>query len=248
MLKALIIDDEDWARKVLSRLLKTNFPEITELQIASGPEEGLVLIQSFQPDLLFLDVEMPQMNGFDVLNALDNRSFDVIFTTAYNHYAIQAIRFSALDYLLKPIDLEELRSAFNRFLKKRQEGLRKDPLYRNLLSNLREGDAQQFKLAIPSQQGTTFYRPSEIIRCEGERNYTHFYLTGNRRVISSHTLKEYEDLLSDHGFVRVHKSHLINMAFVQSFQTSGLITMSDQSEVEVARRRRNEVWQLLKTT
>ncbi|MCB0707645.1 MAG: response regulator transcription factor [Saprospiraceae bacterium] len=245
MLKALVIDDEDWARKVLSRLLKNHFPEITDLQLASGPEEGLVLINSFQPDLLFLDVEMPNMNGFDVLNALENRSFDVIFTTAYNQYAIQAIRFSALDYLLKPIDNGELKAAFNRFLQKRQEGLAKDPLYRNLLNNLKEGNARQFKLAIPSQQGTAFYHPSEIIRCEGERNYTHFYLTGKRHILASKTLKEYEDLLSDQGFVRVHKSHLINLALVNSYTNAGLIVMSDQSEVEVSRRRRNEVWQLL---
>lgn len=247
MIKALIIDDEEWARKVLSRLLKNHFPQIQEIQLAMGPEEGLALIESFRPDLLFLDVEMPNMNGFDVLNALHHRPFDVVFTTAYNKYAIQAIRFSALDYLLKPIDLGELEAAFSRFMHKRKEGIEKDALYRNLIHNLQQEDAQQFRLAIPSQQGTRFYRAGEIIRCEGDRNYTHFYLTGNRQIISSRTLKEYEDLLGEQGFLRVHKSHLINLSFVEAFSNSGMIQMTDHSEVEVARRRRNEVWQLLKS-
>ena len=247
MIKALIIDDEEWARNVLHRLIKRYHPEINEVLLAAGPEEGLELIRTASPDLLFLDVEMPNMSGFDVLNALEHRPFDVIFTTAYNQYAIQAIRFSALDYLLKPVDIEELRAAFSRYLQKKERGSEKDPLYRNLIQNLKHGSTRQFKLAIPDQQGTSFYHPGEIIRCEGDRNYTHFHLTGSRRLISSRTLKEYEDLLSDQGFVRVHKSHLINLAFVQSYSNAGLITLNDQTEVEVARRRRNEVRELLKS-
>ncbi|MBR9920978.1 MAG: response regulator transcription factor [Bacteroidetes bacterium] len=247
MIKALIIDDEDWAIQVLNRLLKRYFPEITEIQLASGPEEGLVLLESFKPNLLFLDVEMPDMNGFDVLNALPQRPFDVIFTTAYNQYAIQAIKFSALDYLLKPIDLQELQLAVDRFKEKQQSNPVRDSLYDNLINNLKEGNVNHFKLAIPTQQGTTFYRPAEIIRCEGDRNYTHFHLTGNRNILSSLTLKNYEDLLADHGFLRVHKSHLINLNYVKSYSNAGTILLSDQSEVEVARRRRNEVWQILKS-
>lgn len=193
MLKALIVDDEEKARDILLFHLENSVPEITRIEMASNVPEALQQIRRFQPDILFLDIVMPQRDGFDLLDALDDWNFDVIFTTAHDQFAIKAIRFSALDYLLKPIDPDELREAVLRHLEKKGEYPRRKDLYRNFVDNLRIPKEHEFKLAIPTTDGTYFFRIPEIIRCQADRNYTVFYLTGQRRFVSSKTLGEYEE-------------------------------------------------------
>lgn len=241
MLKALIVDDEEKARDILLFHLETGVPEIAQIETAANVPDALRLIHTFQPDILFLDIVMPAQDGFDLLNSLNNWNFDVIFTTAHDQYAIKAIRFSALDYLLKPIDPDELQAAVIRHLERRKEEPQQRDLYRNFVDNLRAPKANEFKLAIPTADGTYFFRTPEIVRCQADRNYTVFHLTGQRRFLASKTLGEYEDILSEQGFLRVHKSHLVNIDFIDNFMGKDYIRLLDKTEIEVARRRKDDV-------
>lgn len=241
MLKALIIEDERKAREILVDLISQYTPEISSIKTTGEVQEGIHLVKSFQPDILFLDIIMPQMNGFDLLDVLGEWNFDIVFTTAYNQFAIHAIRLSALDYLLKPIDPDDLCAAVRRCLEKKKSINPQDALYQNFLRNLKVGRSKDFKLAVPTVDGVYFYETNEIIRCEADRNYTHFYLTKNRYFIASKTLKEYEEILSEYGFLRVHKSHLVNLSHTENYFGRGILKMKDQTEIEVARRRREKV-------
>lgn len=241
MLKALLVDDEEKAREILLFHIQNFVPEITQIRTAANVPEALQHIQSFQPDLVFLDIVMPQQDGFDLLTSLTDWNFDVIFTTAHDQFAIKAIRFSALDYLLKPIDPDELRNAVDQHLKNRKDRPKQRDLYRNFVDNLLAPQENEFKLAIPTADGTYFFRTPEIIRCQADRNYTVFHLTGQRRFISSKTLGEYETLLNTQGFLRVHKSHLVNLDFIDNFLGKDFIRLHDKTEIEVARRRKDEV-------
>lgn len=247
MIKALIIDDEPSAINTLRLMLERYVPEITDLQTANDPAQGLVLIKTFQPQLLFLDIQMPVMNGFELLKQLPQINFTIIFTTAHDQYAIQAIRFSALDYLLKPIDADELRGAVDKFMARTIVNMGKHALYQNLLHNLSAHDKKDFKLALPTSEGTYFFVPEEIIRLEGESNYTKFFFTNRKSLLISKTLKEYEELLGDYGFIRIHKSHLVNKKHVVNYTADGMLTMVDHSRVEISRRRKEEVMDTLKS-
>lgn len=240
-IKALIVDDEESARNMMQSLINRYIPEISELQIASGASDAFFIIKDYRPDLVFLDIQMPFMNGFDLLGKLEVISFDVIFTTAFNQYAIQAIRFSALDYLLKPIDIDELKSAVDRHIQRRLSNHNVSQQYRNLVQNLHNKSVDNFTLTVGGSQGMKFFRVNEIVRLEGERNYTNFYLSGNRTCLSSKTLKEYEELLADKGFVRAHKSHMVNVACIKNISGDGFLIMDDDSRVEISRRRLSEV-------
>jgi len=241
MIKALIVDDEAAAANVLRMMIERHVPAITDLRLATQPEEALALVKSFQPQLVFLDIVMPTTYGFELLSSMKDAKFEVIFTTAYNEYAIQAIRFSALDYLMKPIDADELIIAVNRFLEKHNQQAETDALLQNLVHNLKSNEKEDFKLAVPTTEGAIFFSPSEIIRCEGDRNYTWFYLTNNRKHLSSKTIKEYEELLSRHDFLRIHKSHLVNMAFIDKYLNEGTVILKDKTQLPVARLRKDEV-------
>jgi two-component system, LytTR family, response regulator len=247
MIKALIIDDEPSAVNTLKLLLKHYAPEVTAVESTNDPHDGLRLIKSLQPDLVFLDVQMPQMTGFDLLKQLPEIGFSIIFTTAYDKYAIEAIRFSAIDYLMKPIDGDELSEAVNRYKSKVAASFNQKPLYNNFLQNIHAAGKQDFKLAIPTTQGTFFYKPGDIIRLEGESNYTRFYFTNTKTLLTSRTIKEYEEILGSHGFMRVHKSHIINKEHVVSYTGEGILVMSDQSRVEISRRRKESVLEQLKS-
>jgi two-component system, LytTR family, response regulator len=237
MIKALIVDDEEKACSILKTLLERYTPEITDIEIVHNAMDAFFKIKEWNPDLVFLDIQMPFMNGFDLLNKLEEVNFDIVFTTAFNQYAIQAIRFSALDYLLKPIDVEELTNAVQRFLQRRNSVAPTNLQYQNLVSNLAARKNDDFTLAIHGNQGMQFLKINEIIRLEGDRNYTMFYLSAERKHLASKTLKEYEELLSDKGFYRIHKSHLVNSIFVESLSQDGIVLMKDKSQVEVSRRR-----------
>lgn len=246
MIKALIVDDEKKAREILLYLIEQYLPQVEQVETAGSGEEAIALLRNFHPDIVFLDVEMPQMSGFDLLKAIGEWDFDIIFTTAFDRYAIQAIRFSALDYLLKPIDPDELRRAVERRRERKEKRTNSPDLYRNLMHNLGAANEQEFRLAVATTDGTYFYNTRDIVRCEADRNYTQFFLSGNRRFVSSRTLKEYEEILSDHRFLRVHKSHLVNLDFVEDYLGKDFIVLKDQTKIEVARRRKEAVMEALR--
>ncbi len=245
-IKALIIDDESTAIKTLSLMIEHYIPEITNLKTTTDVYEGLHLLKSFEPQLLFIDIHMPVMSGFELLKKVPKVNFSIIFTTAHDEYAIDAIRFSALDYLLKPIDADELRNSFNRFIEKQNSGIGNPSLYNNFMYNLNVTDKRDFKLALSASAGTFFHKPEDIIRLEGEGNYTKFFFTNHASVLTTYTLKHYEAILVNYGFLRVHKSHLVNRAHVINFLTDGTLTMTDSSKVEVSRRRKEDVLEILK--
>ena len=244
--KALIIDDESTAVKTLSLMIQHYVPEITELKTTTDPYEGLLLVESFKPHLLFIDIQMPLMSGFEFLKKVEKPEFSIIFTTAHDEYAIDAIRFSALDYLLKPIDTDELQNSFKRFRQKQENNNGTEILYRNFMYNLNVKNKNDFRLALPTLQGTFFYKPEEIIRLEGEGNYTKFFFSDKTSLMTTYTLKNYEDVLLNYGFLRVHKSHLINKAHVVNYTIDGMLTMTDFSKVEISRRRKEDVMEILK--
>lgn len=246
MIKALIVDDEDSSRDYLKILIEKHVPEITSVLQAGDALSAKAFIEQQHPQLIFLDVEMPQYSGFDLLNMMSEKDFDVIFTTAFHQYAIKAIRFSALDYLMKPIDADELRAAMDRYVEMKPAHHQRSQLYNHLLNSIKQPPSNEFKLAIPTAQGVIFFSPADIIRCEAERSYTQFFLQHEKKFIASKPLKEYEELLAENGFMRVHKSHLVNMNCVSRYLPSGFLVMNDDSKVEVARRRKAEVESILR--
>jgi two-component system LytT family response regulator len=243
MTKILIVDDEPAAGNILKMLIERHVPIQKEIRYAGSPEEALQLIPEWQPNLLMLDIEMPNMNGFDLLNRIGHWDFDVIFTTAYDKYAIKAIRFSALDYLLKPVDIIDLQNAINKHIIRReyQQVNQQQQLVSNLINNLQQKDQSAFKLALSTTEGVFFFDPNEIIRLEGESNYTRFYFVNQKPMLVSKTLKEYEDILLDHNFLRVHKSHLVNKKFVKHLDKEGLLWLTDGNYIAVSRRKKEEV-------
>jgi len=242
MIKALIIDDEQVAVNVLSLMIERHLPEINIVRSTTNPAKALQLLTSYDPDIVFLDIEMPYQNGFELLKALPEITFDIVFTTAYDKYAIQAIKFSALDYLLKPIDADELKETFNRFVQKTIVNQNRDDAVKNLLANLQQQNKTYHKLALPTANGLQFFLPQDIIRCEGMSNYTKFYFSNHHSITTSKTIKEYEEILIPHKFIRIHKSHLINAEFVSGYASQNCnLIMKDGSLVEVSRRRKKEV-------
>ncbi len=245
-IKALIIDDEALSADMLNYLIEKNVPAISQVKRTTSALEGLSLIESFKPEILFLDIQMPFLTGFELLAKLPNHPFSVIFTTAYNKYAIKAIRFSALDYLLKPIDAEELVQAIDRYLQQKNEKKQSQDLYSNFMNNLQASEGKQYRLALHTHQGLKLVTPQEIIRCEASNNYTIFYLTNNTSITTSKTIKEYEEILAEYNFVRVHKSHLVNLNFVEQLTNKHQLLLSNKTLVDVSRRRKSELMEVLK--
>jgi len=244
--KVLIVDDEQKARNILQHYITSFIPAITEIRQADSVVAALEELKQYQPGIIFLDVEMPHKNGFDLLVQLDNPAFDVIFTTAYNQYAIQAIRFSALDYLLKPVDPDELKAAVDRHLQKQVSFQEKTELYNNLVENIAKKDVKDFKIAVPSSEGVYFFMIDDILRLEADRSYTHIHLANRKQVIASKTLRHFEDMLEEFGFIRTHKSHLVNPRHITRISNDNeFVLLSDGSKVEVSRRKKDEVQQQL---
>ena len=246
MIRALIIDDELAAANVLRLMIERYLPEISDLRIATRLDEARSLIHQFQPEIVFQDIVMPEKNGFEFLSELKQISFELIFTTAFDEYAIKAIRFSALDYLLKPINVDELRSAITRFLEKRNQKLDSDSRLKNLLANLEQKKETDFKLAVPTVSGALFFSPDDIIRLEGEGNYTRFYLKNSQKHLSARTIKDYEEILTDHNFLRIHKSHIVNKKYIQSYLKEGVMILHDKTNLPVSRQRRASIVAALK--
>jgi two-component system LytT family response regulator len=240
-MKALLIDDEEKARDVLQLQLEYHVPEITTIRQASSADEASSLLKQYQPDLVFLDIKMPGKDGFAWLKSLDTYAFRVIFTTAYDQYAIQAIRFAAFDYLLKPVDAEDLRAAMDRLLQALDT---QHYSFENLLYNSAQSDPKKYRLTIATTAGIHYLDPGQIIRCEADGNYTHFFLADGKRIVASRPLGYFIELLDGYAFMRSHKSHLVNTAFISKYSDDGL-SMTDGSVVEVSRRRRADVKQQL---
>ncbi|MFN6943306.1 MAG: LytR/AlgR family response regulator transcription factor [Cytophagaceae bacterium] len=227
-IKAIIVDDELDGRLVLTSLLTDHCESIKLLGSFDSAESGIKAIRLLNPDLVFLDIEMPGMNAFEMLEQLDMIHFDVVFVTAYDHYALKAIKHNALEYILKPVDKVELIKSIEKFHSKWQ-------------SNRTTQESDSSKMVLSVREGFLFIDVAKIIRCEGDGNYTHVYLEGNVKHTSSKSLKEFERILPSSGFIRIHKSHLINTNFIKKYikGEGGTIVMADNSELEVSRRKKD---------
>ena len=246
MLKVLLIDDEQRATDALRLMIAKTIPEIDEVMVCNDSRQAAEKIHAFQPGLVFLDIQMPHLNGFEVLEKIPNKNFKIIFTTAYNEYAIQAIRYSAFDYLLKPVDMEELQASVHRFLEGHEDYKQQYDLLKNIMHNMSATSTEEFRLALPTKEGVHFLLPADIIRCEALGNYTRFYVTSGKNYLISKTLGEYDTLLASQNFIRTHKSHLVNKKFISFIDHDGFAVLKDNSKVEVSRRRKEEVMDALK--
>lgn len=236
-MRVAIVDDEKHCSATLRFEIERNLPEMEVVAEFNDPMVALKEIPKLNLQLLFLDIEMPRLNGFELLQALPETPFGLVFTTAYDEFALKAFQFSAIDYLLKPISGEDLLRALKRF---KEQGLHKitDAQLEMLFHRL---DGKQLsKIALPSSEGLDFVEPSEIIRCESQSNYTMVYFKNKRKCLVSRTLKEIEELLMGHGFFRVHHSHLVNLNGVQRYVkgSGGYLVMDDEVEVPVSRSRK----------
>lgn len=240
---ALIIDDEKNSREVLETMLRKYCPEITVLTSCGGAGEALDRIQKEKPDLLFLDIEMPGMNGFEMLEHLKEPGFELIFTTSYSEYAIKAIKHSALDYLLKPIDKEELIAAV-------QKASRNKPSFSpsriERLLELLENKKVSKRFGVSTSEGLTILNAADIVYCESDGPYCKFYFANNKTLISSKTLKETEEVLQDCDFCRIHNSYLINMKFVDKYirGEGGEVILTNGKKLPVSRAKKQDFLQL----
>jgi two-component system LytT family response regulator len=239
-LKTIIIDDEQDAVDFINSIIAEYCPSLEVVGKANSVTEAIPRITEKKPDLVFLDVEMPNGTGFDLLAHFPEKDFDVVFITAFNHYAIKAIKFSAVDYILKPININELIEAVDRVIKKRSaKPSQSNESLKILMENLRS--SLPTRLAIPTAEGMEYLNPKDIIRIEADRSYSWFFITGNRKILVSKHLKEFQDLLSDRHFFRVHNSHLINLKYVRKFirREGGYIEMQDGEQIPISRNRKD---------
>lgn len=239
MLKSIIVDDELKSRESLKKMLAAFCQDVEVLDTCQNVAEAVKAIDEFKPDVVFLDVQMQGETGFDLLSTLDDIDFEVIFTTAYSEYALKAIKFSAVDYLLKPIDIDDLQKAVAKVEKKQSPNVA-DRL-KQLLQNLKGGSSiENYKLALPTAEGLTFIKTNEILYCKASGNYTEIFMEGGKKHLVSRPLKEYDDLLSDHTFFRIHHSYLINLNGVKSYirGEGGQVVMSDNATLDVSRRKK----------
>ncbi|MFT4780249.1 MAG: two-component system LytT family response regulator [Flavobacteriales bacterium] len=239
MIKSLIIDDDPFIQQLLQDKLTQYVPEVQIIGTATSGAEALEKISRLEPELIFLDVEMADMTGFELLTKIENISFQVIFITSFAHYAIKAIRFNAMDYLVKPIDLGELKAAIKRFKKKQATPFPHQDIAK-ALDNLKTSNAADQKLILHTQKEELRIALKDIIMVEGERNYSYIYLIRNKRKLVTKTLVELEELLHDKGFFRCHKSFIVNAIHIQSPPTRTSLLLSDGNSIPIARRKKAE--------
>jgi len=245
MIKAVIIDDELDAIKSIKLIIDKYCHDVQIIGEARSVIEGIKIIQNTKPDLVFLDIQMPQGDGFDLLESIPDKAFDVIFVTGYDQYAIKAIRHSAVDYLIKPVDIDEMINAVEKVKKNRgnskaDEGLLDSAI--NILKNALVG-----KIAITTLESTEYVKIEDIIRIQGEGSYSKIFIKDGRNIVVSKDLKEYEEQLQEDNFYRVHKSHLINISHVKStsHRGGGIIILTDNSKIPVSRTKKDEFCNLL---
>ena len=239
-MKTIIIEDEQKSREMLAGIIQKNCPGIEMVGLAKNVKEGVEMIKALQPELVFLDVSMPDGSGFDLLEKVQGNKFELIFATASDQYAIRAFKYSACDYLLKPIDIEELKNAVE---KARQKKSVSPPNMENLqflIQQLKRTDDNFQKITLPTGNAFEIVNLKDIVRCEADTSYTIFYLSDKRKLMVSAGLKHYEDILPENDFIRVHHHHLINMNHVQRFLKvdGGYAVMSDGTQIEISRRKK----------
>ncbi len=239
MIRTLIIDDEENNVKGLVALLERYCQEVEVVGTANSSQSGQQLISDMKPDLVFLDIEMPAGNGFDMLDSLDQVDFAIIFVTAFDNYAINAFRYSALDYLLKPVNIKNLQAAVQKVVIKLEEKTATQKV-NNLLYNLKVGDTTQRKLALSSQDGLVFARLDTLVWLHASRNYTQIYLSNKQKIMVSKTLGDFENILPPESFSRVHHSYIVNHDFIKKYHQGrgGYLEMEDGFTIEVSSRKK----------
>lgn len=239
MIRTIIIEDEQKSRELLDAMIQKNCPELEIIGHASDVPQGVELIRSLKPDLVFLDISMPNGTGFEVLEQVSDLYFELIFATASDQHALKAIKYSACDYLLKPIDADELKAAVDKVIKKKKSNSGMDNL-QFLIEHLKRADENYQKITLPTGNAYEIVNIKDIVRCEADGSYTTFYLNDKRKLVISAGLKHYEELLPEIDFIRVHHHHLINMNHVLRFlkEDGGYAIMSDGSKIEISRRKK----------
>jgi len=241
MIRTVLVDDETDSIRVLQKLLEKYCPQVAVVGTAEGVETALAVIQGTRPDLLFLDIEMMQGNAFDLLNQLRPLTFQVIFVTAFDNYAIRAFKYSAVDYLLKPVDIDELVSAVDRVSERSQQKNIIDQM-QVFLDNMGTFNLATQKMAVPTVDGLIFINLKEVVRLEAKSSYTQILMENGEVVTATRTIKDYEDILPEGLFCRIHNSHIINLQKIEKYHKGrgGYVTLEDGSTIEVAIRRRQE--------
>ena len=234
MKKILIIDDENRTRDLIAKMIDSFGFDVETIPEGESVQSGIKAIETHNPDIVFIDIQMPDGTGFDVIRSIENKKFEVIFITAHEEFAIKAIKFSALDYLLKPVDTSELKAALEKALAVIEENnngySQFDALQKNIIPN------EKRRLVLKTQQSVHVVELDQIIRCEADRNYTSFFLLDDKKILVSKTLKEYEMLLSGYNFLRVQQSHLINISYVDRYdkKNGGAVVMKNGAEVPLS--------------
>lgn len=245
MIKCVLVDDEKNALEMMEWLLKTYCPNVEVVALCSTAEKGIEAINKFKPDVVFLDIEMPRMNGFDMLEQVSSLSFEVVFCTAYDQFAIKAFKYSALNYLLKPVDPEYLKATIMRVEEKKALPTREQ--FALLLQQLnRQTVSTPSRIALTTGDGLIFVTTADIIYCKAESNYTHVVLTGGRKILVSRVLKELDEALSGPDFYRVHSSYLIGINHIKKFVRGegGYLVMDNDENITLSRSRRQEFMEL----
>jgi two-component system, LytTR family, response regulator len=248
-IKTILVDDEPRGLSSLQKLLQYRCPEVDILALCSSADEARAAIAAIQPQLVFLDISMPEKSGFDLLKEMGTTGFEVIFVTAHNDFMLQAFRFSCVDYLLKPVDDDLLTEAVARAAKRIEEKSAENNI-ETLLYNLQNKEGgQKLKICISSLKGFQVVKISEIIYCEASSNYTNFHFESRATICASKSIHEYETLLEDCGFVRIHKTFLINLEHVKEYRRGegGTVIMSSEAELEVSRRKKELFMDRMKT-
>lgn len=241
MINYVLIDDEPKNTRILQKMLEEFCPDTCCAGLAASAEEGEDLIRKVSPDLVFLDIQLSKEDAFNLLERLLPVKFEIIFVTAYNEYAVRAFRYSAIDYLLKPVNIQELSTAVQRAAQKLKQRDANGQLH-NLLTSLRNPGITQHKLALPNAECLTFIAIEDIVRCEASGGYTFFHMSNGEKLLSTRTIKEYEELLPPEMFMRIHNSHIVNLMHVKKYYRGrgGYIEMDGKTTIEVSTRRRND--------
>ena len=245
MIRAIIIDDEHYGRQSVKNALAQYCPEVNIVETCETPEKGIEAILALKPDLVFLDVQMPNMSGFDLLNHLSPIHFEVIFVTSFDKYAIKAIRFSALDYLLKPLDIDDLQHAVART---KEQLKRKTPQrYESVLHNIKYSSGKVEKIAVPTTEGIDFFITQEILYLQAEGSYTKLFLSNGNTYLVSKNLKDFESLLSESGFFRIHNSYLVQVSHIKKYikGEGGYVVLPNGQHLDVSRRKKDAFLSIL---
>jgi two-component system, LytTR family, response regulator len=244
----IIVDDEELSRINILKMIEHSGMDLDILAEAETGKQAIQLINELKPQIVFLDIEMPYGNGFDVLKQVEKRNFEVIFITAYEQYALKAIKESALDYLVKPVSKDELINAVKRAIESIKENIHKEANYNHLLKS-DDNQLGDKKIMILVGNVYELIELKNIVRCKADNNYTEFYLVDGRKLLVSKTLKYYEDLLQEYNFCRVHQSHLVNIAFIKQLEKGKFshLTMKDGTSIELSQAKKDELYQKLNT-